>query len=89
MKNQNAHGINDHEASKVKRMPSPLSAFILSNSRRITICFKTDTVLYMDTDSIEFEKNFWDKLNKAVHDAEMSGQRKHEYASGDILYVLF
>ena len=78
MKIENAHGINDHEASKVKRRPSPLGALILSNSRRITNCFKTNTVSCMDTDSIEFEENFWDELNKAVHVAEVLGRRKHE-----------
>ena len=68
---KNDRGIDDDETSKSSKMPSNISAFILTNSKRIKNHFillrdgiKHNSAYYNDTHSFHIQKNYWDSMKK-------------------------
>ena len=77
-------------------MPLHLSAFVLSNSKRIMNSIKhaiggsyTNDVYYTDTDSLYVENKHWDKLDKAELVGKNRSQGKNDYKDGGFWYGLF
>ena len=88
-------GLED-EVKKVNTMPLHLSAFVLSNSKRIMnnfiraiVGFYTNDVYYTDTDSLYIEIKPWDKLDKAGLVGKNRPEGRNEYKDGGIWYGLF
>ena len=88
-------GLED-EVKKINTMPLHLSAFVLSNSKRImnnfihTINgFYTNDVYYTDTDSLYIENKHWDKLDRAGLVGKRLLQGTNDYKDGGIFCGLF
>ena len=86
----------DKDVENKNTMPSQLGAFILSNSRRIlnnfvriTDGFKDNNVYYQDTNSLYFEKKYWNNLEEKNLVGEKLGQGKNDYGNGGIFFGLF
>ena len=84
------------EVKKVNTMPLHLSAFVLSNSKRIMNNFIHEIdrfyridVYFTDTDSLYIENKQWDKLDKAGLVDINRSQGKNGSKEGGILYALF
>ena len=74
-------------------LPSPLGAFILSNSERIINKsireingFYNKNIYYGDTDSLYVEKRYWDVLYKTTFLGKNSCQGRIYYETGGIFY---
>ena len=77
-------------------MPSPLGAFILSNSKRIMKNFIREengfyknSIYYGDTDSLYVEKLYWDALDKTKQVGKEFCQGKNGYKTGGTFNDLF
>ena len=77
-------------------MPLHLSAFVLSNSKRImndfihaVIGFYTNDVYYTDTDSLYIKNKHWDKLDKVGLVGKNFLKGKNYYKDGGIFYGPF
>ena len=88
-------GLED-EVKKLNTMPLHLSAFVLSNGKRIMNNFihaidgfYANDVYYTDTDSLYIENKHWDKLDKAGLVGKNMLQGKNDYKDGGIFYGLF
>ena len=88
----------EDEVKKINTLPLHLSAFVLSNSKRIlnnfifTIngCYTND-VYYTDTDSFYIENKHWENLDKAglVGKNFLQWKNDYKYKDGGIFYGLF
>ena len=89
-------GTGDDETWKIKRCPSHVIAFVVSNSRRnmnhsimLLDRFKTKTIItWIQIRYIESKKH-WDKLLKTNYFAEDLGQGKNDNDYVGSFYVLF
>ena len=86
----------DDDCDIKNTLPAVLGAFILANSRRIMNKFIREmngfyniNLYYTDTDSLYFEKKFWDVLDKANSIGENLCQGKNDYKTGGIFYCFF
>ena len=77
-------------------MPLHLRAFVLSNSKKFmnnfihaNNGFYTNDLYYTDTDSLYFENEHWDKIDKAALVGKNSLQGKKVYKDEGIFYGLF
>ena len=91
----NNAGLND-EVKKLNTMSLTLSAFVLSNSKKLwkfflhpVIGFYTKDVYYADTDSLFIENKHWEKLDKAGLVGKYLLQGKNDSKDGGIFHALF
>ena len=87
-------GLDDYCVIK-KTVPGHLGAFVLRNTKRIMNNFISEingfykkNSYYSDTDSLFFEKKYWDVLDKAELVGEETCRGKNDYKSGGIFYGL-
>ena len=77
-------------------MPLHLSAFVLSNSKRIMINFKhaidgfyTNDVYHTGTDNLYVQNKHWDKLDEVGLVGKIRLQGESDYKEAGIWYGLF
>ena len=86
----------ENEVKKINTMPLHLSAFVLSNSKRIMNNFiqaingfYTNDVYYTDTDSLYIESKHSEKIDKTGLVGKNLLQGKNDYKDGGFFYRLF
>ena len=86
----------EDEITKINTLPLHLSAFVLSNSKKILNNFileisgcYTNVVYYTDTDSLYIENKDWENLDKAGLVEKNFLHWENDYKDGGIFYGLF